>query len=34
MKDNTIEARLAVAAVQGTRDETKSPDSVGTCMIS
>ena len=27
MKDNTIEAGLAVAAVQATQDETKSPDS-------
>ena len=27
MKDNTVEVGLAVAAVQATRDETKSPDS-------
>ena len=27
MKDNTVEVRLAVAAVQVTWDETKSPDS-------
>ena len=27
MKDDTIEAGLAVAAVQATQDETKSPDS-------
>ena len=27
MKDNTIEAGLAVSAIQATQDETKSPDS-------